>query len=158
MKNVAKYFDIHQPTINFRDANTIIMDDFGDILYILVLLGGLIFSIYKKSKQGKQGSPMPSDTSSESFDPMDEEINIEDLRDLFKPRKPEPVPVTPKPAPAPKMKPTKQDVTRVRVKPKSTDPLEVIDLDEESSSDIGYENIDLRQAVIYSEILKRPYQ
>jgi len=132
------------------------MEDFGDILYVLVMLGALVFSAIRKSKQTKKRPSMPVPDRS-SYDPMDEEPVIEDLRDLFRPKTPMPEAVRVKPKEV-----VKPIVNTPKEKPsykKPAQPIEVINVDE---SDRGFEfdagDIDLRKAVIYSEILNRPYQ
>ena len=134
------------------------MDDFGDILYVLAMLAALVFSVIKKSNQAKKRPSVPMDTEPDPFDPMEEEPIIQDLRDLFKPRQPRPQPATE--ASVQKTEPVTVRPTIIsRIPHRLTKPLEVIDLDETSApTDFFEEGIDLRQAVIYSEILKRPYQ
>ena len=135
------------------------MDDFGDILYVLAMLAALVFSAIRKSKQSKKQPAAPVETPADRFDPMEEdEPIIQDLRDLFKPRQPRPQPATE--ASVQKTEPVTGRQTIIsRIPHRLTKPLEVIDLDETSApTDLFEEGIDLRQAVIYSEILKRPYQ
>ena len=132
------------------------MEDFGDILYVLVMLGALVFSAIRKSKQTKKRPSMPEPDRS-SYDPMDEEPVIEDLRDLFRPKSPMPEPVRVKPKEV--VKPIVNTPKEKLSNKKPAKPIEVINVDE---SDGGFEfdagDIDLRKAVIYSEILNRPYQ
>jgi len=136
------------------------MDDFGDIFYILAMLAALVFSAIKKSKQSKKRPAAPVESQPDPFDPMEEEEPIiQDLRDLFKPKQ-----TRPQPVPAVSKVKTEQAKSFQRASiPKtprrSTKPLDLIDIEETSgSTDIFEDGIDLRQAVIYSEILKRPYQ
>ncbi len=134
------------------------MDDFGDILYVLAMLAALVFSVIKKSNQAKKRPSVPMDTEPDPFEPMEEEPIIQDLRDLFKPRQPRPQPAT-EPSVQKTEPVTGRQTIISRIPHRLTKPLEVIDLDETSApTDLFEEGIDLRQAVIYSEILKRPYQ
>lgn len=131
------------------------MEDFGDILYILVMLGALIFSAIRKSKQTARRSPMAEPESS-SKDPLaEDEPGFEDLRELFRPKQaqPQPVKIKPKPVVQTVSKPVKK--TAVAKKSKQ---LELIDINEEDAFEFEADELDLRKAVIYSEILKRPYQ
>ncbi len=136
------------------------MDDIGNILYILAMVAALVFSAYKKQKQAKKPMQMPDDEVRPSHDPMDEEDVLEELRELFQKPKPKPKPVYEEPKVAQKEMPLhmqkkqmpKKDVPKPR--PAKLTPIE----DEEIGSEFDREPIDLRQAVIYSEILKRPYE
>jgi len=136
------------------------MDDFGDILYILAMLAALVFSAIKKSKQSKKRPAAPVETQPDPFDPMEEdEPIIQDLRDLFKPKpvKPQPVPEVSK-VKTEQAKPF-QKASLSQTPKRSTKTLDIIDIDETTEANEFLEDgIDLRQAVIYSEILKRPYQ
>ena len=136
------------------------MDDFGDILYILAMLAALVFSAIKKSKQSKKRPAAPVETQPDPFDPMEEdEPIIQDLRDLFKPKpvKPQPVPEVSK-VKTEQAKPF-QKASLSQTPKRSTKTLDIIDIDETTEDNEFLEDgIDLRQAVIYSEILKRPYQ
>ena len=136
------------------------MDDFGDILYVLAMLAALVFSAIRKSKQSKKRSAAPVETQPDAFDPMEEEEPIiQDLRDLFKPRQPKPQPVPDASEFKTEQVKSYQQTSIPKTQRRSTKPLEVDDLDETSgTADLFEEGIDLRQAVIYSEILKRPYQ
>ena len=136
------------------------MDDFGDILYILAMLAALVFSAIKKSKQSKKRPAAPVETQPDPFDPMEEdEPIIQDLRDLFKPKpvKSQPVPEVSK-IKTEQAKPFQKESLSQTPK-RSTKTLDIIDIDETTeANDFLEDGIDLRQAVIYSEILKRPYQ
>lgn len=135
------------------------MDDFGDILYVLAMLAALVFSAIRKSKQSKKQPAAPVETPADRFDPMEEdEPIIQDLRDLFKPKPPRPQPVSVTEFKTEQAK-SLQQKSRPKTQRKSTKPLDVIETEEASeSTDFFEDGIDLRQAVIYSEILKRPYQ
>ncbi|MCU4163069.1 hypothetical protein [Carboxylicivirga caseinilyticus] len=134
------------------------MDDFGDILYVLVMLGALVFSVIRKAQQAKKNVPRPGSESSNPYDPLDEEEPLmEEIREMFsKPKVPKPQPVFEKPKT--EIKPFAKNVAKPIVK-RSIEPLEVINTEEEHDPFIfDVEEVDMRKAVIYSEILNRPYQ
>ena len=139
------------------------MEDFGDILYILVMLGALVFSVIRKAQQSKNKPPMPQSDKSSSYDPMtEEEPLMEELREMFaKPKRPEPQPVVEKPVQV-KTKPVEQTFlkrTNRTITPKKTEPLKVINTEDEHEGFVfDTDEVDMRKAVIYSEILNRPYQ
>ena len=137
------------------------MDDLGNILYILVMLGALIFSAFRKQKQAKRPQPMPEDEHRPTYSPMDEDDVLSELKDLFNQPKEQPRPVVEQP-PVQKavIKPPVQTVHKE--KPKSKHSKNDVELEDLNTTGDGFEfdkeQIDLRQAVIYSEILKRPYE
>lgn len=133
------------------------MDDLGNILYILAMLAAVIFSAFKKKKQVKTGEPM-SENTPEPYHPMDEEDIMRELKELFqKPKVVEPEPVKLKVEPQPFLR----TENTFKVKNKVKEPTKPI-LEEDECAEEGFvfnkEQIDLRQAVIYSEILRRPYE
>ncbi|MBR8536586.1 hypothetical protein KDU71_13510 [Carboxylicivirga sediminis] len=136
------------------------MDDIGNILYILAMLAALVFSAFKKQKQAKKQMPAP-DEQAPTYHPMDEEDIVSELKELFQKPKIE----TPKPAVV--KSPEKNQATAFRTfkkevkKTAPTPPPAPVILEVEELEEVSYfdkEQIDLRQAVIYSEILKRPYE
>ncbi|MBS2211671.1 hypothetical protein KEM09_09670 [Carboxylicivirga mesophila] len=136
------------------------MDDIGNILYILAMLAALVFSAFKKQKQAKKQMPAP-DEQAPTYHPMDEEDIMGELKELFQKPKVE------KPKPAAVKSPVKSHTTPFRtlnkdVKKAAPVPASapiVLEVDEsDEASFFDKEQIDLRQAVIYSEILKRPYE
>ncbi len=140
------------------------MEDFGDVLYVLAMLAALVFSAIRKSKQAKRRPPMPeTEDSSTPYNPMDEEEPIiDELRDLFRPK-------TPRPEPVPQVvKPTQKTPAQSTANRSTSNAvhhytkakrLEVEALDEqEGGFEFNTDELDLRKAVIYSEILNRPYQ
>ncbi|MCG8580430.1 MAG: hypothetical protein MI866_10960 [Bacteroidales bacterium] len=137
------------------------MDDIGNILYILAMLAALIFSAYKKQKQAKKPMQAPDEPVQPDTEAMGEEDVFEELRELFQNPKPKPQPVVEQPEKIKKEVPLHM---QKKEEPKKNDvpkhkPVELISIDEEEeSSGFNKEQIDLRQAVIYSEILKRPYE
>ena len=116
-----------------------------------------MFSAFKKQKQAKQRQNMPDEVVSDQ-QPLDEDDVISDLRELFNQRQ------------APKVEPAKQPITKVEkqspkvikesVKRTHSKPQSEIKIQDEEYEGFEFdkEQIDLRQAVIYSEILKRPYE
>lgn len=135
------------------------MDDIGNILYILAMIAALIFSAYKKQKQAKKTVQAPDEVVRPERDVMEEDDVLEELRELF--QKPKPKPVVEEPKVEKKVVPLHM---QRKQEPKKTDiakqkPVEIISIEEEvEGSEFDKEQIDLRQAVIYSEILKRPYE
>ncbi|MBI9063374.1 MAG: hypothetical protein JEZ14_15435 [Marinilabiliaceae bacterium] len=136
------------------------MDDFGDILYVLAMLAALVFSAIRKSKQSKKRPAAPMENQADPFDPMEEEEPIiQDLRDLFKPKPVRPQPVSDVSEIKTGQAKSFQKAYIHKTPRRSTKPLDAIEPEEAyDSNDFFEDGIDLRQAVIYSEILKRPYQ
>lgn len=132
------------------------MDNIGDIIYVVVLIIAFIFSAFRKAQKNKRNTQLPNEQIPTGEHPMDEEEPyIDDLRELFKPRAPKPVqePVKEKPKPQPLF----QQAQREKEPSK---PVKLIELEteEEQEQEFNQDQIDLRKAVIYSEILNRPYQ
>jgi len=139
------------------------MEDFGDILYILVMLGALVFSVIRKAQQSKNKPTMSESDKSSPYDPMaEEEPLMEELREMFaKPKRPEPQPVVQKPVQVKNktVEKTFSKKTNRTIIPKKTEPLKVIHTDDDDEGFVfDADEVDLRKAVIYSEILNRPYQ
>ncbi|MBK3517476.1 hypothetical protein [Carboxylicivirga marina] len=138
------------------------MDDIGNILYILAMLAALVFSAIKKQKQAKKPRPMPENESRPEHDPMQEpeEDILGELRELFqKPQqevvKEEKVKKVAKDVPL-YMQAKKKETKRAMTSKK--EHVKVGELEDDNEGfEFDKEQIDLRQAVIYSEILKRPY-
>ncbi|WP_439181671.1 hypothetical protein [Carboxylicivirga taeanensis] len=135
------------------------MDDIGNILYVLAMVAALVFSAFKKQKQAKKDVTLPSDPP--TYHPMDEEDIVDELRELYqkpKPKKQEPVVEKRKGFVSPFANDQRfakaQEAQKAKKKPLKVEVLE------EEGEDLAFdkEQIDLRQAVIYSEILKRPYE
>lgn len=132
------------------------MEDLGDIIYVVAMIIAVAYSAFRKAQKNKRTSPLPNEDRHPLDDSMDEEEPyIDDLRELFKPQAPKPVtePVKEKP----KTQPLFQQAQREKVVSK---PIKVVDLEtkQEEEPEFEQDQIDLRQAVIYSEILNRPYQ
>lgn len=153
------------------------MGDFGDILYILVMIGALVLSVLKKSRsKEQQGDGMPENEASpfpeEAFPPFGEWLEDE--------RRPQAQPTNtseaiPQPMKAEKLEPQKlnykkpdyqsikrsdslkraEQITRITRRPE-TKILEDEDDSYNTSSWLKEERYDWRKAVIYSEVLKRP--
>jgi len=140
------------------------MEDFGDILYVLAMLAAVIFSAFKKQRKTKPNMPVPQDADQPGYDPMQEEEEediIKDLRELFQPKAPKQEQAEVKaeqPQAVPLHMQPKTPVTKT-VSQTAVDPIKASQLEnEEDYFEFDKEQIDLRQAVIYSEILTRPYQ
>ncbi len=143
------------------------MDDLGNIFYILFAIVAIIFNVMRKGKKANPSTPPPvdNDNNNDPFEDM-----IPKFEQLFKPEespKPQPevitTPVAEKKAPKFKPKPQPpvndfeekkrqlQSVTTRIPKQKTTEkPIKISSEHTESSW------FDAKQAVIYSEILKRP--
>ena len=137
------------------------MEDFGDILYILAMLAALVFSALRKKKQVKERPNQPVETSRSPFDPFEEDDNVfDELKEIFRPEEREV-----EPAPVIKEEKPKEVLKRIEYKKEKYVPkkvsktVELIAL-EEDYDDFSFieEEVDIRKAVIYSEILNRPYQ
>ncbi len=136
------------------------MDDFGTIIYIIFTIIAIVFSIIKKSNQKRQDTPAPSSSN----DPFDEVIP--DFEQLFKSEKGETektlqmesVKEVVKPTQAKttahefqeKMKQMESKMSRISSRNK------IKREEEETSSEESKSWFNARQAIIYSEILKRP--
>ncbi len=133
------------------------MDDLGNILYILFAIAAVVFNIMRKGKQDKTSTPPPVDTK----DPF-EDI-IPKFEQMFKPEEKaqyEPVKINIEKKPKKEPKPVlndfeekkKQIQARVNRIPNKKTKETLIEVEE--ISEPGWFNA--REAIIYSEILKRP--
>ena len=134
------------------------MEDFGDIFYVLAMLAALVFSAFKKQRKGKRNVATPQETD-KRYDPMQEEDILEDLKDLFQPKeqkqtKPALKKEEPKTPPLQTQTTNASTILKSRKRQIDHKPVE----DNEIGFEFNKEEIDLRQAVIYAEILNRPYQ
>ncbi len=148
-------FDLN--LVIWLNIETVDMDDLGNILYILAMLAAVIFSALKKKKQAKGMEQMPDEVPP-IHHPMDEDDMVRELKELFKsPKQNQPQPKRRQVVVQPQPVNVKQ-AGNVTSKPKFSKP--IIEEVEEVEDDFVFdkEQIDLRQAVIYSEILKRPYE
>lgn len=141
------------------------MDDLGNIFYILFAIAAVIFNVMRKGKKASPSTPPPVDYDNDK-DPFED--MIPKFEQLFKPeetKKPQPefitTPVTEKKVPKVKPKPVISDfeekkrqlqsVTNRIQKPKTKEESEKVTFED---TEPGW--FDAKQAVIYSEILKRP--
>lgn len=121
------------------------------------MLGAVVFSIIKKSNAKQRGV---TGEKTSPFDPMAEsDPMLDELKELFS-----------KPKPKPQVEPISEDVIKPKLKAqqpivkqkvpvsKPKKNLETLDVEEEEGFNFIAEEVDLRKAVIYSEILNRPYQ
>lgn len=121
------------------------MDNLGDILYVVALVGALIYSAVKKANKNNEETYTPETSTQDSYE-MDE------LRDLFKPQikaknKPEVKVVSP--AEQQQIVSTSNLTTETK-----TTTISVVEDEYKSILD---EEFDIRKAVVYSAILDRPY-
>ncbi|TLX77786.1 hypothetical protein E9993_03830 [Labilibacter sediminis] len=133
------------------------MDDFGTIIYIIFTIIAVVFSIIKKSNQ--KTNPTTPPASTDSFDPFEEDIPS--FESIFGEKQ---TPPTPEPVASSKpTKPTKvldelekkkKEIDDRFARIKKTDVSHKQEVEDISKQDERWFN--LREAVIYSEILKRP--
>ena len=134
------------------------MDEFGDIIYLLIVVGAVISGLIKKVRKAKpEANPRP----------VAEEPK-QDWRDIFEQmipeeQKPQPVYQAPQPAPNPKYQgyetATNYDDLRVKNRFASAEVEEEIN---EEIVDVASEislatTSDARTAFVYAEILTRKY-
>lgn len=141
--------------------------DFGDYAYIIFLILGAIFSAFnkKKKKNRKEAKPTSDPTSRPSKPNVS--VSFEDLINKLNDQMESPAPVTP-PSPViervkKREEPRRAQMEKVEVEKKSAKTTKpspsqtVLEVKSEHAEDED-SHFDLRQAVIYSEILKRPYE
>ncbi len=134
------------------------MEDFGDILYVLAVLAALVFSAFKKQKQANKKKPVFDEDESD-YDPMGEDDVLSELKELFQPKAKEtPLPKEEKVVKEEPLFIQNQKSVEIKKEPVIKEEIKIVDLKETDESGFDKEQIDLRQAVIYSEILKRPYE
>jgi hypothetical protein len=129
------------------------MDDLGTIIYIIFMILAIVFSILKKSNHTK-----PPEESVDEHDPFEETIpSFEKIFGMEKREEPKPVQknVTPKPE--------QETIQSFKEKKKQMASIQRIDkqaeLKKEKDADMHEEKdswFNARDAIIYSEILKRP--
>ncbi len=144
------------------------MDDLGSILYLVFTVAAVIFSIVKKSNQNKNKKAVTSDSAtapkSGSKDVL-EDI-FPQLKGMFEPQVEKPTFIKEEPTSKPKPVVNKRSYefektrkTTLRSSEKTSLKTKVKEKNQESiKREVKYENhwFDARQAIIYSEILKRP--
>lgn len=153
------------------------MDSLGDILYILVMVGALIFSVIKKSRDAARNRELVPEHETEeypqeAFPPFSEWLDDEAMK---KPPREYQNETDVQPMQAEKLqhqklqykKPDYQSIkksdslkrperiTRITRKPVHKSLAEEANSYDDSSVWNG-ENFDLKRAIIYSEIIKRP--
>lgn len=137
--------------------------DFGDYAYIIFLILGAIFSAFNKKKKKKASEPVQTERPassektpmSEIFDTLSQSIESQFDVEL-KPR--EEVSVE-RVKPQPKRTvsaPVERVVEKKIVKKEPTKPVPSVKIKKEPESEAA--EFDLRQAVIQSAILNRPYE
>ncbi|TRX72274.1 hypothetical protein [Carboxylicivirga sp. M1479] len=137
------------------------MDDLGNILYIIAMLAALVISALKKQKKARAKEVMP-DTNEPMQPSVEEEDILADLKDLFQQSTEKKEKVVPVQKPKPKHVPLHMQA-KPQVKTKVRNVVQKpLDLKHDEYENDGFEfdkeQIDLREAVIYSEILNRPYE
>ena len=136
------------------------MDDFGDIIYLLVVIGAVISGLIKKSRKTKpETNPRPVATEQEEND---------DWKDIFRQytqeeQKPQPVYQAPQPAPKYQSYETATNYDDLRIKNRfATVETDFEEETNEETADIMSEiNLatpsDAKTAFVYAEILTRKY-
>jgi len=132
------------------------MDDLGNILYILVAIAAVIFNISRKGKKAKPSTP-PVETK----DPFED--LIPKFEQLFKPEvknQENPVSVSPKKdikqEPKPVLNDFKEKLKQVHSKTNRIPNIKTKEILIEVIEDSEPGWFNAREAIIYSEILKRP--
>lgn len=140
------------------------MDSIGDFLYLLLMVGAVIISIIKKSKDKQVAPPPPKPPQRDFKDLFPEMGNWMDDEEEEQPVQP---------APRTEVFPSAQSPTRAQpietpvftydapeiAKPgRAVAKNAVVELQEEEEGGgvFDEERFDLRKAVVYSEIMKRP--
>ena len=147
-------------------------DSIGDILYIVVMVVALIFSIYKKSRANSQdGTIVPEREVGDPFDEAFPTFN----RSLLEDEEPEERPLKHPPRPTQATQPEKITYQKIayqrleksgsldrperitRISPKSNHRKSIVQKVEDYQHFFwDDEPLDLRNAIIYAEIIKRP--
>ena len=152
-------------------------DGLGDILYLVAMAALFIFSSIMKARKAKKNPPpQPAPDQSDPWADEEEET-LPKFEDIFRTQ---PVTKVPEPAPAPVAADVRSDIVMERAKiteqmfaaqqptvaAATGQPAEVamesdfeyseVDGTHDSESYWDYEEFDLKRAVVFSEILKRP--
>ncbi len=134
------------------------MDDLGNIFYILFAIVAVVFNIMRKGKQAKPSTPPPAESNDpfEDIIPKFEQMFSSEEKKIQDEQVNDNIIKTPKKEPKPvindfeeKKKQIHATINRIPNK-KTKDIL----IEVEEISEPGW--FDAREAVIYSEILKRP--
>ncbi len=144
-------------------------DSIGDILYIIVMIIAVVLSIYKKAKGNNQGGPLlPEDEVNEPYEEVFPTYNprnwSQKAEQTEQHQKQPPGKVMPAPAKSQRIdfQRTKVNMERKRIERTSRISKRTIHRKtyQEQVTEQGYywdENpMDLKNAVIYAEIIKRP--
>ena len=152
-------------------------DGLGDIMYLVAMAALFIFTSIMKSRKAKEN--LPSQPAPERSDPWEdeEEEPLPNFEDIFRTQ---PVTKVPEPAPAPVVAESRTDLVKEReeitrqmfaaqqptVSDQRTQSADVVvgsdfeysevDGTHDTDSYWDYEEFDLKKAVVFSEILKRP--
>ena len=132
----------------------------GDILYLLALAAFFIFSSIMKAKKAKK-STLPQPEPADDKEPYEYEqpefpTNFDDFMDAFDDNvKEAPETKVKKPSTSQRIKTDYPEQSRI-AKPKPALIIEEYEHSESSESFWDEEEFDLKKAIIFSEILKRP--
>ncbi|PZX16879.1 hypothetical protein LX69_01693 [Breznakibacter xylanolyticus] len=136
------------------------MKNFGDYVYIIVMIIAIVASIIKQNKKKAQAgippTPRPDDDEAPTYADWFNDTEEED-------EEPKPQ-ATPQPAPTPSNTPrsfVRADYFTYdspdQARPERATPSKALEVEEAQEGRLAVDkNIDIRQAVIYAEILRRP--
>ena len=140
------------------------MDSPGDILYIIVMLAAVVISILKKAKGSGQGGTFSPEQ--EAGDPFDEVFPTgKGWLEEEQPQKLPPKPVLVKEEALPRARTMRINYQKIQKRPERTTRIKsriaqnrsrLEEPESESCSFWDREPLDLKTAVIYAEIIKRP--
>ena len=138
------------------------MEDFGNIIYLIVLLLSFVFGIWKKAKRGDEERPAPPIFDEEEiFRKFRDEVEAveEEEEELLAPqetlqREQDALERLKEMERAAK-KAKEAGAHRIKTRPRIQ--LQELDGEEEEEFDVNLSDFDARKAVIYSEILNPPY-
>ncbi|MFT3740582.1 MAG: hypothetical protein QM786_17675 [Breznakibacter sp.] len=144
------------------------MDSIGDFLYLLLMIGAVIVSVIKKGNKEKQAAPPPKPPQRDLKDLFPEMGNwMDDEEEEKAPvteQRPTKIEVVPSAKPVSWAQPVQKTPVFTYDAPEIAQPGRAVGKsspmqlheDEENISLFDTEPFDLRKAVIYSEIMKRP--
>ena len=135
------------------------MDDFGDIIYLIIVIGAVISGLIKKGRKKPEANPRPIATEQEEDDGW---------KEIFKQmipeeQKPQPVYQAPQPAPKYQSYETATNYDDLRIKNRfATVETDFEEETNEETADIMSEislatPSDARTAFVYAEILTKKY-
>lgn len=136
------------------------MDDIGNIIYVLAVVGWFIWNMYSKSKKAKQPERSRSDVPGREEQPSSSNTFEELLMEQFGLEKEEePEPEQPETVSEPVRKLEPEPVFANARSDRRKRSIQTIELEEENLMDeLMPDGFDLRQAVVMQAILDRPYR